>query len=113
LKPSSALQHAATRKARDVIRCGSFSHRPCGKAASAGARAAGYPIRSWGENLYVAEGAAGTPIAALEAWLGSPGHRAVLLGAGFAHIGVAVVTGAHVAGIDGARLSVLQLGSTL
>jgi uncharacterized protein YkwD len=111
LHVSAALQRAARRKAAAVIRCHAFSHRPCGVAASAGARAEGYAIRAWGENLYVAEGALATPLATIRAWLASPGHRAVLLAPVFSDIGVAVVPNTQVAGIGHGRMAVLQLGA--
>jgi uncharacterized protein YkwD len=95
------------------VRCNAFSHRPCGRAASAGATAEGYAIESWGENLYFAHGSAGTPLAAISAWLASPRHRAVLLGRRYEHVGVAVVPHARVAGAGRVRLAVLQLGAAL
>lgn len=109
---SPALQRAAYRKAINVIRCKRLSHRACGKPPSSTVRAAGYDIRTWGENLYIGEGDDGTPLAAIEAWLRSPSHRAVLLGRGFAHVGVAVVPAARLAG-GTSSLWVLELGATL
>jgi uncharacterized protein YkwD len=47
--------------------------------------AAGFPIASAGENVAAGQN---TPAAVLHDWLNSPGHRANILGAGFAHLGV-------------------------
>jgi uncharacterized protein YkwD len=107
---SSALARSARRKALAVIRCRAFSHTPCGKPRSLRLRVDGFAV---GEDLYLGEGAAGSPLAAVAGWLHSPRHRAVLLGRSFAHVGVAYLPDARVAGMQGASLAVLQLGAPL
>jgi hypothetical protein len=53
--------------------------------------AAGYPWRAVGENI-----AAGYPTAAavVAGWMGSPGHRAIILSAAYRHFGVGYAFGA-------------------
>jgi serine protease len=52
----------------------------------------GYPFRTWGEN--VAYGYA-TPVAVMQGWLASPGHRANILNPNFNEIGIGIARNAR------------------
>ena len=73
----AVLNASSLAKASEIVRCRHFAHEPCGEDAAADAREAGYG-GAWGENLYIAEGRFGAPLAAIDGWLNSPGHRANL-----------------------------------
>jgi uncharacterized protein YkwD len=87
LARSELLVRAAADKARAIVRCGEFSHSPCGAASTAAVSGAGYRYRMWGETLYSDDGAGNTPRAAVRAWLESPPHRAALLEGAFREAG--------------------------
>lgn len=58
----------------------------------------GYSYRTAGENLAVGYGTAGRVVGG---WMGSPGHRANILGSGFDEVGIAVAPGAPLRGYAG------------
>ncbi len=72
------LSHSAALKGREIERCQTFAHAPCGGDPSDVARQAGYE-GSFGENLYIGDGRLGAPRPALDGWLNSDGHRENLL----------------------------------
>ena len=78
LAVSPTLSESARLKGEDILRCGDFAHSPCGDDPGAGIRSLGYR-GSFGENLYVADGALAAPRVALDQWLNSPDHRENLL----------------------------------
>lgn len=98
LRRSRALTGAAAAKARDIDTCNQFAHTPCGmpvfKRIKARLRAG-----AMGETLYAGDPGDATAYAAYRAWLGSPGHRRVLLGRWFRAAGARV---AQVADLEGA-----------
>jgi uncharacterized protein YkwD len=82
LHGSTALNRSALATAAAIARCRNFAHTPCGT------RAALSGCYSVGENL--AEVSLGTtPREVLQAWVGSPAHRANLLSGGFQATGIA------------------------
>ncbi len=92
---STALAAAARTHALSMARKGYFSHRsadgtPFWKRILASYPAAGY--RSWraGENLYWSAAANVSAAGVAAAWLASPEHRRILLGA-WAEVGIAIV----------------------
>jgi uncharacterized protein YkwD len=84
------LNETSLAKATRIERCQEFAHTPCGEPADVDARKAGYR-GSFGENLYVANGALAAPRLALDSWLNSPGHRRNLFDAGWKTQGIAVL----------------------
>jgi uncharacterized protein YkwD len=76
------LARAANRHARDMARHNYFSHVSLrGTDPLRRVRAAGWR-RGVGETLAWGCGAAASPAAIVAAWLGSPAHRAIILGPG-------------------------------
>ena len=53
-------------------------------------RHAGFGGQMTGENLYWGSGSAGTPAAAVEGWMESPGHRANILRPEFRWVGTGI-----------------------
>jgi uncharacterized protein YkwD len=91
------VHRAAVVKGRKVASCGEATHAPCGSAPVAALRGTGYRYASFGENLWVGPwGFTARQIVA--AWLQSPPHRANILGRGFRHFGVALVSAPGVLG---------------
>jgi uncharacterized protein YkwD len=58
--------------------------------------------RAWGigETLEWATGKAATPKAVVRGWMKSPEHRSVILSRQFRQVGVGIVDGSPIAGID-------------
>ena len=88
-----SLATAARRHAADMVERRYFAHEsPEGEGPGQRARRAGYMDHAerWriGEVLIWSRGAELTAAAAVQAWLGSPGHRAVILRAGYRDAGV-------------------------
>lgn len=104
------LDRSALLKAQAIRRCGSFSHTPCGASFTRSFRQVGYRFRSVGENLAWGTADLGAPQAILKSWLGSPPHRANLLGPSWREAGVAELGAANLFGYSGVRLWVLQFG---
>jgi len=98
------LRQAARRHARHMVVKDFFAHEsPSGVQLVHRVRAAGY-LRgadgwSTGENIAWGSGPLATPAATVRAWMGSPGHRANLLGRRFREVGVGIVPGAPVASV--------------
>jgi uncharacterized protein YkwD len=101
LKPvrfKSSLTRAARAHSREMARRGVLTHRSaCGWSVGQRVRHYGYTAsgyRSWsvGENLYRAKAGTlyATPVVAVNAWMDSTGHRAVILTKRFRDIGVGI-----------------------
>ena len=93
LKPlgySKALAAFSAQKTAKIVKCGVFTHSPCGESAFAG-----FPggFSAEGENL-VMMGPVGTVRQMFAMWLASPGHRANILNPAFAEIGLHLYAGA-------------------
>ena len=98
LKLHNDLQRAALSHAGDMVERSFFSHTGRGGSQVADRiRAAGYMqgVLQWtvGENLAWGTAELGTPRAIVSAWMGSAGHRANILRAGYREIGLGVVAG--------------------
>jgi uncharacterized protein YkwD len=88
---SDALARAAADKAAAIVRCGEFSHEPCGLPSTTSVKRAGYRYRHWGETLFTSAARAAAPRLAVKAWLASPPHREALLMPSFREAGAALV----------------------
>jgi uncharacterized protein YkwD len=90
LEDTQQLQESATEKAEDILHCDSFSHSACGREFTYWIRASGYlSSQCWraGENLAWGTGQYGTVRSIFRAWMGSPEHRANILG-NFTQVGI-------------------------
>jgi uncharacterized protein YkwD len=74
LREAAAVSSWAASKAADIARCHHFAHNACGKPPDGYTRADGFR-GSFGENLYLGPQIYKTPLAAVDGWLNSPGHR--------------------------------------
>jgi uncharacterized protein YkwD len=90
LAVAKGLMTAATSHARSMARGGFFAHTSA-DGSSPGARIRRYyDGRTVGETMLWRSPSV-TPGATVQTWLGSPGHRAVLLGTDFREIGLAAI----------------------
>ncbi len=83
LEATLPLEESAREKARDILRCDSFSHNACGREFAYWIRATGYLSSAcWraGENLAFGSGTLGSVRAIFRAWMRSPEHRENILG---------------------------------
>lgn len=103
------LNNAAGAKAAAIARCGTFKHEACGQPADHAARALGYR-RSFGENLYMAEGRFAAPRVALDGWLNSKGHRENLFRPEWRTIGIALLPEVDVEPVRDGTVWVNQFG---
>jgi len=85
------LTVAAQRHANDMLKTGVGGHTGSdGSSPQARIADAGYTqTGSTGEIVYWGTGSAATPTAALDAWMNSPSHRAIVLNCGFTAAGFA------------------------
>jgi uncharacterized protein YkwD len=91
------LARAARRFSGAMVRERFFAHvSPEGSTLRRRARAAGYTGRMLGETIGWGAGDLATPGAIVAAWMASPPHHAVLLGARFRRIGLGVAAGSPV-----------------
>ncbi len=109
LKRSRLLSRTSLVKAREIVRCETFAHEPCGRPANHAALAAGY-TGSFGENLYVAEGRWVAPRVAVDQWLNSPGHRENLFRPEWRTVGIGVLQDADFDRFDKGVIWVNQFG---
>ena len=88
------LTAAAQRHADDMLANSNFSHVGTdGSSPRARMADAGYgPAGSSGEIVFWATGSSATADAALAFWMGSPGHRAIILNCGFTSGGFATAS---------------------
>jgi uncharacterized protein YkwD len=94
LQPSERLRAAAAAHSADMVARSFFDHvAPGGSTLTDRARRAGYSGRTLGEDIAWGTDELSTPAAIVEAWMDSPPHRAVILGARFREIGVGVAAG--------------------
>ena len=100
LTRNAILELASQRHSENMATRDFFEHEtPEGIGSAARMVEAGYPrLGTWlGENLYWGEEAKATPVKAVEGWMHSPGHRANILRAEFAEVGVGVAYDAPIA----------------
>lgn len=111
LAANAELEGSAREKARDIIRCDSFSHYACGREFAYWIRASGYiSTECWraGENLAFGSGPMGSVRSIFRAWMRSPEHRENLLGE-YAETGIDLVTGT-LEGFAGTRIWTQHFG---
>jgi uncharacterized protein YkwD len=99
LRADTKLGQAARRHASDMVQRAYFGHvSPSGDSVGDRVRAAGYgdPRDGWlvGENLAWGTGRRATPNRVVDAWLGSEGHRRIMLRPEYREFGIAAVAGA-------------------
>src|SRR5437763_4656581 len=95
LRELLALDRSSGLRAHAILRCGDFSHTPCGQSFVQPFVRVGYLRRTAtvGENLAWGGGNLGSPEATFVAWLRSPEHRANLLKPAWRDFGVALARG--------------------
>jgi uncharacterized protein YkwD len=99
LRANRALDRAAGRHSRDMVRRAFFAHvSPSGSNLKGRLRRSGYiqGKRAWhvGEDLAWGSGTNATPDMIVAGWMASPAHRRILLGKDFREVGVGVAAGA-------------------
>jgi uncharacterized protein YkwD len=112
LEATEPLEQSAREKARDILRCDSFSHYACGREFTYWIRATGYlASECWraGENLAFGNGALGSVRAIFRAWLRSPEHRENILG-DYTQTGVDLTSGT-LEGFSGTRIWTEHFGT--
>jgi len=116
LRRDRYLQRAAQRHNNRMLAAGCFSHQ-CSGEPDLGTRLerVGYlggDLRRWvyGENVAWGTGARGSPAAVVDAWMGSPPHRATMLNAQFRDIGVGFGPGAPTGGGAAGGTYTIDLG---
>ena len=87
------LTAAAARHANDVLQNGTMSHTGSdGSSFVQRATDAGYaPYAALGEVVFWGTGSSGNPAAAVNSWMNSPGHRAIITDCGFTDAGFSTV----------------------
>jgi hypothetical protein len=90
-----SLRRSSMHKARDIRRCGRFTHYACGRDAFYWFQRVGFFRGTYGggENLALTYGSDSTAREAMDLWLNSAEHRHVLLTRQYDDIGVSVVSG--------------------
>jgi uncharacterized protein YkwD len=98
VRTNGSLRRAAAGHSNDMVHDGFFEHTsPSGRTFIDRISSTGYTrgARRWliGENLVWGSGSQSTPQSMVEAWMGSPAHRANLLRERFREVGVAASRG--------------------
>jgi len=105
LTASSALARSAVAHSRSMVTYGYFSHSSRNGASFSQRIRRSYAPRSgaWtvGENLAMFGNVAPTAAAIVDAWLGSPGHRANLLRGTFREAGIGIMFNDAAGGVFG------------
>jgi uncharacterized protein YkwD len=93
MRPHAALARAASAHSADQARLGRLSHAGSdGSSVGERVQREGYRWSSVGENV---GGGYGTAAEVVAGWMGSPGHRAIILTAGENHAGVGYASSAQ------------------
>jgi uncharacterized protein YkwD len=113
LRANATLDAAGDAKLGADIKCGEFSHTPCGHPfesvfADYLAGAHGYSI---GENIAWGTGSYGAARATMNSWLQSPGHRANILDGTFTEVGIGYLPNETFQGYGGATLWSQEFGT--
>jgi uncharacterized protein YkwD len=108
---SKKLQAASRRKARDIQRCGQFSHYACSRNPFYWEQRVGFFRGAYGagENLALTFGPNTTVRSAMNLWLNSTEHRQNLLAPQYREVGISLVTG-RFRGSRGAHIWVAEFG---
>jgi uncharacterized protein YkwD len=95
IHPVRSLRRSSEHKARDIRRCGQFSHNACGRDAFYWVQHVGFFRGTYGagENLALTYGDNSTAREAMDLWLNSAEHRHVLLTRRYDDVGISVVSG--------------------
>jgi uncharacterized protein YkwD len=98
VRTHGSLRQAAAGHSNEMVQDGYFEHTsPSGRSFIDRISNTGYTrgARRWlvGENLVWGSGSQSTPQSMVEAWMGSPAHRANLLRGRFREVGVAAARG--------------------
>ena len=92
LSLSTKLRTAARRHSKDMAKNDFFSHTGSnGSSMTDRITKAGFKYAAAGECLYAGNGSLKTPKAAVQAWLNSPGHAAIMLSPNYTHVGIGYV----------------------
>jgi uncharacterized protein YkwD len=115
LRFNHKLALAGLRHARDMVQNDYFAHTaPSGQNFVARILRTDYvpPAASWilGENLAWGDHEDSTPRAIVRAWMASPAHRRNILTPDFREVGIAIVSGAPVPGVDDAATYATEFG---
>jgi len=111
LQPSGRLRAAAAAHSADMVARGFFDHvSPDGGTLSDRVHRTGYSGRTLGEDIGWGTYDLGTPSAIVAAWMKSPPHRAIILGARFREIGVGVAIGTPEDRTDTGAVYTLDVG---
>ena len=107
LRENAKLRRAANAHSADMVSRGFFDHTaPGGSTFVQRIFAARYASNrvawSLGENLAWGTGPLATPREIMNAWMGSPGHRANVVKRSYREIGIGIELGTPTAGADGA-----------
>jgi uncharacterized protein YkwD len=106
-----SLVQAARHHSRRMLATGEFSHESPRSGERFDRRIRRFHrARALGETIAWGAGDTGTPAAAVEMWMQSAPHRAILLDRTFRRIGVGRAVG-HFEGVDGASLWTADLAS--
>jgi uncharacterized protein YkwD len=113
VRSGAALGEAARGHARDMVRRGYFAHERDGSTLRSRLREAGWNGDAAGETLAYGCGSLGVPRAIVDAWLGSPGHRDILLSRRYHRAGIGFADGMPHSGGDcpGAGTWVMVFGA--
>jgi uncharacterized protein YkwD len=99
------LTRAARRFSLAMVRRRFFDHvSPEGSTVGQRVRQAGFSGGALGETIAWGSGEQSTPGAIVSGWMGSPGHRAIILDGQFHRVGVGVAPGSP-AGMGGATVT--------
>ena len=110
-----SLDKAAGAHSREMLQRGYFSHSSAsGISYSTRLQRAGYWRSGYGswavsEVIGWGKGIRGTPQAVLRAWLASPAHRPIILGARWRDVGVGCARGTY-AGLSGVLMYTVDVG---
>jgi uncharacterized protein YkwD len=110
LSMNPALSTSATLKGNEIVRCGDFSHTPCGTPFDRTFRLAGHRGRMTGENIAWGASLAGTPRVLMDGWLHSTGHRENIFRSDWREQGLALVEAEKFLGSGPAAIYVHQFG---
>jgi uncharacterized protein YkwD len=111
LRRNGRLSAASLGHAKDMVRRRYFAHdTPSGVSMLDRLRRARYVRMTQaftvGENLAWGAGSRAAPTSLVDAWMASPGHRAVILQPRYREIGIGMVPAAPVASVDGDAVTV-------
>ena len=106
------LSRSSAIRARTIVRCGDFSHTPCGQSFAAPFSAVGYTRGRYavGETLAWTSGSGMSAGTAVARWLASPPHRRILLSRTWREIGATAIAASGLFGHPAATVWVAQFG---